>query len=79
MTDFEGETPSNEGISGLHERIAKFRDWLREQCVNLQILGVSQPRILVISHAIFICNATSTWRGIYNCEMMRLEVPAKTA
>jgi phosphohistidine phosphatase SixA len=75
----EGETPSNERLSGLYERIDKFKDWLRTQYAYLQQQGITQPRILVISHAIFICHATSTWRGIYNCEMLRWEIPVKTA
>jgi len=52
-----------ETMEELNKRIEEFKIVLREYVVKY-------PRILIISHAVFMAHFTKTFTGIYNCQLI---------
>ena len=65
--DYEDEKP--ESYSELKQRIEELKDLIRSK------FNPNCTRILVISHAFFICHFCEIYRGIYNCELIKTKIP----
>jgi glycosyltransferase involved in cell wall biosynthesis len=64
---FENEEVKTESEAELKSRIENLKKLIREN-------ATFQSRVLVITHAFFICHFAEVYRGIYNCEVIKTEI-----